>query len=132
MIVAKNLENSLNIKRKLRQTQLNLYLFIYCIYYHLQKLLIPSLQVLSINMPEILITIPPLPLPIENVSETDGVSTDRSITFTNETPSASGELGSALENSTKCEKNAMHNGKIKKSRKSIGRRNQKKVALKVG
>uniref|UniRef100_A0A0K8VW06 Uncharacterized protein n=1 Tax=Bactrocera latifrons TaxID=174628 RepID=A0A0K8VW06_BACLA len=80
-------------------------------------------------MPEILTTIPPLTLAIENLSEADGVSTDRSITSTNEIPSPNGELGSPLENSTRC---PMHTCKIKKSRKSIGRRNQKKVALKVG
>lgn len=83
-------------------------------------------------MPEILTTIPPLTLANENLSETDGVSTDRSITSSNGIPSPSEELRSPLENSTRCEKNPMLNGKIIKSRKSIGRRNQKKVALKVG
>ncbi|XP_039952609.1 uncharacterized protein LOC120769601 isoform X1 [Bactrocera tryoni] len=81
-------------------------------------------------MPEILTTIPPLTLAIENLSETDGVSTDRS--STSGIPSPGGEPRSPLQNSTRCEKNPMHTCKIKKPRKSIGRRNQKKVALKVG
>uniref|UniRef100_A0A0A1XHU8 Putative GTP-binding protein tag-210 n=1 Tax=Zeugodacus cucurbitae TaxID=28588 RepID=A0A0A1XHU8_ZEUCU len=81
-------------------------------------------------MPEILTIIPPLSLTNENLSETDGVSTDRSITSINGIPSTSREH--IVANSIRCEKNPMHNGRIKKTRKFNSRRSQKKVALKVG
>ncbi|XP_036341314.1 uncharacterized protein LOC118750690 [Rhagoletis pomonella] len=83
-------------------------------------------------MPEILNTIPPLSLTIENLSETDGIATDRSTTPGSATPSTSGSRRPSLERMTKRNPHQASSAQNKKTRRSIFRRNQKKAPLKVG
>ncbi|XP_053961686.1 uncharacterized protein LOC128865385 [Anastrepha ludens] len=86
----------------------------------------------SLNMPEILTTVPQLTLTIENLSETDGIATDRSTTPTSGTPGRSIRLRTAHEDATKRKQHHTNNGQSKRSRRSVGRRNQKKASMKVG
>ncbi|XP_017471420.1 PREDICTED: uncharacterized protein LOC108362777 isoform X2 [Rhagoletis zephyria] len=83
-------------------------------------------------MPEILNTIPPLSLTIENLSETDGIATDRSTTPDSATPSTSGSRRPSLEHMIKRNPHQASSAQNKKTRRSIFRRNQKKAPLKVG
>ncbi|XP_004526648.1 uncharacterized protein LOC101455279 [Ceratitis capitata] len=82
-------------------------------------------------MPEIITTVPPFGFTVENLSEGDALSTDRSTTSDLASPNSSSGIRSTDDDSTRCKPPQMKSGQTKKSRRSIGRRYQKRVSAKV-